>query len=504
MSLTSKVSRSISYNALGRAVAICTNLIILPYLMTKVSKDLYGISVIVLTFSGWAGILDMGVGAAIMKYTSEFNASEKYDKLERIFNTSLSFYMAIGIIVGLLLLVLSFVYDRIFNICPEYITQGRHLIYICAILSLFRWPLIPFRNAICGLHRFDIVNKVEILSNITHLVLVYAVFLFTNSFVLYVLISQSLLVLYQLSYIFILRSKSNNIKITLFYFDKDTFLFIAKFSSYIFIGMLCGIFIFQTDNIIIGICVSATAVTVYYAASRIQEVVCSINGLLGMPFIAAFSELQGREEYEKQNKYLFKYTKLETAVFIPIVLITFVYSKQFIMNWLGEDFLLAVPTLRILLLWWFFNGTLLILQTLITGKGQTDVFLYPNVINAVANLVLSIILVRYLGIIGVAIGTTVPMIITTCFLIRSILKRLRLSTLDYWKKSIAPNLLYYFIVFCLAILAVYFVNVTNIFLTILAMGIVYAIGSLVYFQFFLDTEDKLLVRQILDFRNQAE
>lgn len=503
MSLTSKVSRSISYNALGKAVAIATNLTILPYLMTKVSKDLYGISIIVLTFSGWLSVLDMGVGAAVMKYISEFNARSEHDKIEKIFNTSLSFYMTIGIIIGLLLLVLAFVYDKIFSINPEYIIQGKQLIYICAILSFFKWPLMPFRNAICGLHRFDIVNKVEIISNITRLILVYLVFLFTNSFVLYILISQLFLVLYELSYIFILKRKLNDIKITMFYFDKEAFLLIFKFSSYIFVSMLCGILIFQTDNFLIGIYISTTGITIYYAAVRIQEVVRAINGLLGSPFITAFSELQGRGEYEKQKIYLLRYTKLETALFIPIILILLTYSRQFIMSWLGEDFLLAVPVLQILLIWWFFNGTLLILQTAIIGKGQTDVFLYPNIINAVSNLVLSIILIRYLGIIGVALGTTIPMIITTCFLIKSILNRLQLPTSDYWKKSIAPNLLYYLIVFVLANLGAHFVNVNNIFFTIFVMGFIYIIGCSIYFLFFLDKEDKLLAQYILNLRKSA-
>lgn len=503
MSLVVKTSKSIAYNTLGKAIAISANFVIFSYLMTKVNKDLYGISVIVLTFSGWLGVLDIGVGAAVMKYVSEFNAGKKYVKLEKMFNTSLSFYTAIGIIIGFLLLILSFIYDRIFNINPDYIIQGRQLIYICALVSFFRWPLIPFYNAICGLNRFDIVNKVEILSNITRLILVYLVFLFTSSFVLYVLISQVFLVLYQVSYVFILKKKFSSIKINMFSFDKETFLFILKFSSYIFIGLLCDIFIFQTDNFLIGIYISTTGVTIYYAASRIQEAIRSVNGILGTPFIAAFSELQGKEEYEKQKKYLFKYTKLETALFIPMVLITFVYSRQFIVNWLGEDFLLAVPTLKILLLWWFFNGTLLMLQTVIISKGQTDVFLYPNIINAVSNLILSIVLIRYLGIVGVAIGTTVPMIITTCFLIRSILKRLQSSFSDYWRKSIAPNLLYYFIVLLLAVSVVNIFDVSNIFLTIFIMGATYIAVCLLYFQFFLDGEEKSLVRCILNIKNLA-
>ena len=206
MSLVVKTSKSIAYNTLGKAVTIATNFIIFSHLMTKVNKDLYGISVIVLTFSGWLGILDIGVGAAVMKYVSEFNAGKEYVKLEKMFNTSLSFYTVIGIIIGFLLLILSFIYDRIFNINPDYIIQGRQLIYICVVTSFFRWPLIPFYNALYGLNRFDIVNKVEILSNITRLILVYLVFLFTNSFVLYVLISQVFSVLYQVSYIFILKN----------------------------------------------------------------------------------------------------------------------------------------------------------------------------------------------------------------------------------------------------------------------------------------------------------
>ena len=159
--------------------------------------------------------------------------------------------------------------------------------------------------------------------------------------------------------------------------------------------------------------------------------------------------------------------------------------------------------MRILLIWWFFNSVLLIAQTVIIGKGQTDVFLYPNIINAVSNLILSLILVRFLGVIGIALGTTIPMVITTTFLIRSILKRLGIRVTDYLKKSVLPNLAYYILVLLFAVIGVRFFSSDNIFITIFTTGIIYSVGCLIYFRFFMEHQDRLLVKNLLSLRKSS-
>ena len=498
MTLSLRLSRAISFNIIGKVISIVTNLILLQFLMTKVSKDIYGIGVIVLTFAGWLSVLDMGVGASVMKYISEFRASGEHGKLEKVFNTSLTFYMGVGLLIGFSLFILSFFYEKVFSIQHEYIEIGRYLFYICSASAFFNWLFIPFREALAGMHRFDIISKVDSLSNITNLAFAYAVFFFTDSFPVYVAVSQATTILYQFSFIYMIKKCLPSLKISFFYFDKKTFMFIMKFSSYILAGMLCNIFIFQTDNILIGIYVAASGVTVYYAASRLQEVARSINALFGGPLMAAFSELEGKKEYDKQLICLFKYTRIETALFVPIVLIMFIFAEQFIINWLGNDFVLSVSILHVLLLWWLFNGTLMTAQSVMTGKGRMEVFLYPNILNAIANLVLSLILVRYLGIIGVALGTSIPMIITTVFLIKSILKRLNVCPSEYWKKSISPNLLYYLMVCIMAASVVSIFEVKSIFLTVSIMGMVYGVNCLIYFQFFLKQDEKAFIKGFIE------
>ena len=500
MTLTEKVSRNLQYNAIGKMVEIFTPFVLIAYLFTKISKELYGINILVLAFSGWAGIMDLGVGQALMKYVAEYKSKGDFSRLEKIINTSASFYGIIAILSGMALLVFSFFFEKVFNIPPDYILQGRQLFWVGAFTAFSNWILFPFQGAVLGLQRFDVINKISILTNATNLALVYIIFSFTDSYWFYLFCSQLFITFFKSFYFVTLHKELPEMRFSLFYFDKETFRFIFKFSFYFFAAGICDILIFQMSSVLIGIYLVAAEVAIYSIAFKIQQAIRTINGLLGFPINVLSSEIEGMEAHQKQEHLLFKGTMLETAIFIPIVIITFVFAQQLIINWVGKDFFNSVLPLRILLVFWFINGTIVIVQSVIFGKGEVDIFLYINLSNALFNFILSIIFIKYWGIVGIALGTTLSMCIASAIGIRMMLTRLKIKGKDFWERSVSPNLFYYLIVVLLAFCAKQFLPGNSIYLAVLEMAGVYVTGCMFYYFFSLDNEDKVLVQRLLKIR----
>jgi len=104
--------------------------------------------------------------------------------------------------------------------------------------------------------------------------------------------------------------------------------------------------------------------------------------------------------------------RIATLVILPIVITFMLRGKSFIGLWMGDDYaILSGNVLWILsLALWFAVGYQVVVSTMM-GISKHNGLVPAFIIEAVCNIVLSVILVRSFGIIGVAWGTTIPRLV---------------------------------------------------------------------------------------------
>lgn len=474
----------------------------MPFILSRVDKGLFGVYVLVNTFIGYFRILDFGVSSSVQKYTAEYNAKGESEKTNDLINFGISFYLTIGVIVSLALLILSFIYQFIIKVDPSYVLLGRKIFWIASCTAIFVWMLIPFREVIKGLQRSDIISKIGILIMLGNLGIAYISLGFYKSFILYVMGLQIITILLSLWFIRTTRKMVPGYKFRPFYLSKNIRKDVINYSKYAFLNSLLGIFIFQFDNIVIGVFLSTAAITVYHIAFQLQQQIRSLNALLGSPLIAISSDIGSRNDKEKERKIIFNGTKIMTAIFIPIVIISIIYLKVFVLAWMGNSFIGSVLPAQILLTFWFFNNLVEILSTMVSaGKGRIGLTFKVGCINAIANVVLSIILCKYYGIIGIALGTTIPMIISQIIGMRMYLKFLKIKFVEFFNKGVSPNLMHYFICVALATFALKFIPHYNVYTVLFEMGMIYVAIVAFYYLVLIDEENKYLVKRILRIRS---
>src|SRR3989344_7853095 len=108
MSRKRTISSNIKYNIINYGISFTVGLILFPFIVSHIGKEVYGAYLLVMTFVGYFGVLDFGVGSAVAKYIAEFVGRDNIQKAGKIINASLFFYMVVGIIVTVALLILSF------------------------------------------------------------------------------------------------------------------------------------------------------------------------------------------------------------------------------------------------------------------------------------------------------------------------------------------------------------------------------------------------------------
>jgi O-antigen/teichoic acid export membrane protein len=110
---------------------------------------------------------------------------------------------------------------------------------------------------------------------------------------------------------------------------------------------------------------------------------------------------------------------------LPVCIGFIVLGERFIRIWMGPAFgPMAGQVLLVLGVAHLVGLPYYTISNVLYGLAQPRVVARARVVEGVANLALSIILVQYLGVIGVAIGTLVPHVAIAAFFLPSLMPRL--------------------------------------------------------------------------------
>jgi O-antigen/teichoic acid export membrane protein len=475
------IGKNISFLAANRIVSVVISFFLFPFVIKYVGKEIYGVYLVVMTITGYFGLLDFGVMAALTKYVSEYNGKKDKGSVNKIVNASFTFYVLIGVTAALLLFFFSLHFAKYFKLLPSNIPIAKDLFIAAALSALLAWPLNTFRGFVQGLNLWDIDASVNISVQILNGIFTYILLSSGYGIIQLFILNQTLTILGS-GVLYIIVRKKCDFKITFPYTEFKTFKFIFDFSFFCFVSVLISSFIFQIQSLIIGYFISLSAVSIYAVAYNIQSFLRAINSTIGAPPWIIASEMEGRGEYEKQKQLLFKGTKYMSAVFLPIILIMFVFAEPFIVYWMGNAFSESILPAKIIILFWIFNGTLELASGMLSAKGIVKKPLLIQICVAIANIFIMLCFIKKLGILAPAIGLTFSMILIGFPLtLRLSLKSLKIKISDYFKKSIRSNLWLYIFVILLSEVTLHYCYPKSIFMVIIEMGSIYGISLSLYY-----------------------
>lgn len=470
-----------------------------PFIVAHVGKEVYGVYLIVISVTGYFGVIDFGMMSALMKYVSEYHGKGDFKGINRIINASFSFYVVAGVVISVLLFLSSKYFTYFFKIDPANIQVMRNLFIVASVSSLFIWPMSTFRGAIQGLNMWGTDVVVSISSQI--LLALATFFMLSKGYgIVRLFIAMQVLTVIGNFVLYCMVRKRIGLRILFPYTEIRTFKFIFNFSFFMFLSSLIMIFISQVHNIIIGYFISMSAVSIYAVAYNLQNYFRVINSTIGGPSWIVTSEMEGAYDYERQKQILLKGTKFMSAVFLPIIIIVFVFIEPFIYFWMGPAFGDSIIPARIIIVCWLFNGTSELATGLLSAKGIVRQPLMILLVAAVVNLLVSITFIKALGIIAVALGMAISIIfIAFPLFLRLALTTLKISFAEYFNRSIKVNLLLYLFVVVLSTVVLFCFHPINFAFTLFEMSLVYIISLIFYYFWLLKPIEREDIKKVIGF-----
>lgn len=402
-----------SWFSLG--VNILVGLFLSPFILHRLGNTVYGAWVLVFSVTGYYGLFDLGIRSSIIRYVSTYTATNDTDGLSRLINTSLTGYAAIGVIAMLITIVVSGYVDSLFRMPAGFVTTARWLFLIVGASVSVGFPAGVFGGVLEGLGRFYIVNVTNLLSSLLRAALI--VLALTHGYGILTLAIITVLVPFLSSVVrAVIVLRVLPLHFGWRYVNQRSLREIAQYSSVSFILMIAHKLRFKTDELVLSAMLSVSAVTFFSIGDRLVDYTFEVVTDLAQIFVPMSGQSDAKGDMDQLRKIFVAGNRACAIVVLPITATLIILGKSVIKVWVGANYVTAGYAVMLVLL---IPSTLTLAQAASTrilyGMAKHQSLAWVTGMEAIANLILSIVLIRPFGVVGDALGTAIPLCCTGLF-----------------------------------------------------------------------------------------
>jgi len=440
MSYARKILRNVLSNWAGLGVALVISFFMAPFVVHKLGNAFYGIWAIMMQLTGYLGLLELGVRSSVIKYIAQYYAENNSRQLNQIVSSAISFYLVLSVLCLLVTVTLAILFPSIFKVEMDMVPVTRWIVIITGITVAQGLVFNVFFGILMGIQRYDIFNKVSIIFAVIRAILILILLEYGYGIIALGLIQLFISLCSNIIAYVYCRKELPDLEINWFHRNKNAYKMIITYSTISFLIQVSIKLIYYTDAFVIGIFLSTSAITFYAIAGNLIEYLRKLVGRMTQVLNPLTSELSAIKDYAKIREVLIRGTKFSLLLGLPICATYLIMGRRFISLWMGPQYAISSGNVLIILtITHLFSLAQYTTGNILLGISRHKIAAYCHGIEAIFNLILSILLVKSLGIIGVAIGTAVPHLIVVVIIFPIVISRVvGLGFWDYIKQSYIP------------------------------------------------------------------
>lgn len=437
------MSRKLLLNSFSGTILYMINVIVAfimsPVLIRALGNRDYGLWELVMSVIGYIGLLDLGIGPALIRFVSVADGKQDRSDLQQTISTAFAFFILAGGFALALFSMLSFFPQLVTGNDTKNIANLRTVFLLFGLDASIMFPLQVFTATLMGLQRHYFINCVRGVLTIVRVVLVF--------YLLQRYPGNGLIVLALLEPVFCL------IQFVLFalvvFFDKnlppitfravtwrklhELFTFGAKSATMLVASRLQN----QSVPLIIGSVIGLGQIVYFVMPNRLVDYAKGFSQTLGLPLIPYFGASIGKGNREELLKSWFSTTQALQVVSLAMPVVIYFYGASFLSIWIGQEYANAGSGVMYFLLLGLvadslaINASRILVAQGIHGK------------NAIIWLLLSALSIpvgiggaSLWGVTGVVIGTTMVTVIGNLVTVLLSCSAMRISLKIYFKETL--------------------------------------------------------------------
>lgn len=387
-----------------------------PFIVHRLGNTNYGIWTLIVSLTGYFGMLDLGIRSTVGRYVARYVGLDDPVNVNRTVSSAFVILGSSGLLALVGVLVTSLLLGK-FHVDSQLQPIARTALLLAGINICVGLPLGVFSALLTALERFDIVNSVAVAGWLIRAALILVCLRLGYGLIALALITLGVGMLEYVAIICIAKRLYRPLRLNWRSVDRHMCRELATFGAFRFIWIIANQLIFYTDDLVIGVFLNAGAITYFTIGGSLinygRNIVCRVTDTLG-PSAAG---MDARRDIAGLQKLLIVGTQITLVIALPLCLGFVFLGKQFIALWMGKGYGASVTVLLVLTIPQICSMPQYVSSMILTSMAKHRVLAYVSLANGLANLALSIFLVRKIGLIGVAWGTVVPELISAGLII---------------------------------------------------------------------------------------
>lgn len=417
MPLAKTLIRNVMSNWAGYVVQVIVTFAMTPYVLATLGQAGYGVWTLTMGLTGYYGLLDLGISSSLAQYLTRHLAVKDTEAFNRTASTGFAALVGCATLILSCSVLVAFNMSSLFNIPPELEAQSRLVVIVTGLSVAVQFVFTAHSAVLTALQRFDLSNGIGVLSRllfagagalslamgwgIVGLSLALAISNIADYMARWI-VAKRLVPWMAVS----VRAAARTHARELMHF------------GFWNVAVACSVRVISyTDALVIAAFMPISAVAPFAVAASMRSYFDDVFVRAGQVVFPAAASLDANGNEQGLRSLYLVSSKLMFLGAAWCGALGLFWGPPFFRLWLGEAVARPQGYPTIALLFWF-----LLLGSMVTagqrigyqvlmGTRRLRPLAALFALEAVSNIVLSVALVRPLGLMGVAVGTLVPAIL---------------------------------------------------------------------------------------------
>lgn len=409
-SRTINSAKNIAFSIANQLLNIFLAFISRKVFIICLSVDYLGISGLFGDIFSMLCLADLGFGTAMTFSMYKPLAEHNYDRLAGLINFYKKVYRIIATAITVIGLALIPILPYLVNTETE--IEHLNLYYVLMLANVVSSYLVVYKTCIISAdQRSYLTTKYTGIFNILKTIASVIILLLTRNYTVYLLLQVAFTYSTNFFNSHIAEKQYPFIKKKIVLPKEETKGIFSNITS-VFLYKISSVLINATDNTLISVIVSTTAVGMYSNYTIVSNKIYNIVNTVFYSLTASIGNLIVKETQEK------RYEIFQIMQSVSLILSTFCLScllflqEDFIRVWLGEEFVLDRMILYAMLTNFYFSIILMPIWVFREATGLYRKTKYVMLATALINIVVSIILGKLIGLAGIIFATSISRLVT--------------------------------------------------------------------------------------------
>lgn len=492
MGSSKKIVSGVIWSTIVNVVNAVYGFIAVPILINHFGKAVYGLIGLAMSVNVYMNLMDMGFNSTNVRFFSTWLAQNKHERLLKGFQTSLSFYSVIGLVNAVILLVVAFFSNEIFNVTSSQDVILKHLFYILAVSAFCQWFSSCFDQIIKATENVAWIQKRTLVTKILMIIALMATVMLDFSIELY-------LILTCLAQLAIVPMSIGMIKKQIPYisffpkWDKQAFREMLPYCMNIFSFSLFQFSFYNLRPVFLGMQGTAESVADYRILNGIIGIVTMLGGAFIGILLPSTAKVVANHDKDAFYRVAYDGTKYISILICFCSFGMMSVGSEILTLYVGKSYLYLIPWFNLWLICTLGTHNQAISSLILAGDDIRAIS-YSSVVASIIGLILSWLLIPKYQIGGVCIAfAAYTMIQMLFYYVYYWPKKMNIKSSKVFFKCFIPYVLLGFIIYAL----VQFFRITdNSFLKFFIKGSIFALLYWMVSLFLLSKKERMYIMNI--------